>query len=538
MNKKAKIAMAAASVVMAGTMALGIVGCTDPNPGPGGPGGPGGTDDTVSAAATNFVARMNDEFNLTDRVTNNAAGYARAASYWNILKPTGGTVAAPANGPDKSYTANTKIGIGIGNNSKDTGAFFDEITGNIAIPGGYTASTGAIKPAFKALQDALGVSFENHYGGEGTGATLSTYMKAGGGWGTTIDVCTANLTDAVQAANDNSENILNLGAYLEQMPNFKYFLETNPIVYLSLIKEGLQQDKSGLGLYCAPYFDGNDDIERYCLMRQDWIETLLDGTLAKDGDTYKAACDGTKTYATSFMGKTGSYTVETTTADGKSTFTLTKDYNAAKTAVTTDGTALNTAYKAIAGENASYEGESGNIVDIMNDAISKNLEAKGKQLVALYKAYIDVAYKNGSNAAYTKHSELFNGHNAAWDVDDLVAILRIVKTNSENLGLAALSTEGIFPRDETNDRTPDIIRLVAQLYGERGADSRYETTYIDADGKLKDMRSNASFYDALTNFGNMAKEGLVVKYAGGKVDGTALKGNCDDKPGTGFMMYA
>lgn len=537
MNKKAKIAMAAASVVMAGTMALGIVGCTTPNPGPG---GPGGTDDSVSAAATNFVARMNDQYNLADRVATNASAYARAASYWNILKPTGGTVTAPTAGPDKTYTANTQIGIAIGNNDLRTGAFYNSgIDGSVTVPGGYSATKDVIKPAFAAIQDALNFEFKDEYAGKGTGENLAAYMPTTGNskWGNGVDICTANLTNAVDAANANPDNILNLGAYLDQMPNFKYFLETNPIVYLSLIQEGLQANKSGLGLYCAPYFDGNDDIERYCLMRQDWVETLLDGTLENDGDKFQEACGTDSVHCTSFMGKTGNYTVETTNANGTGTFTLKKDYDAAKTAVTTDGTALNTAYKAIAGANASYTENSGNIVDIMNDAISKNLDANGKQLVALYKAYIGVAYKNGNNAAYTKLSEVFNGYNAAWDVDDLVAILRIVKTNSVNLGLAAKSTEGIFPRDATNDRTPDIIRLVAQLYGERGADSRYENSYIGADGTLKDMRSNASFYDALTNFGNMAKEGLVVDYVNGSLSAGDLKGNCDDKPGKGFMMY-
>ncbi len=447
------------------------------------------------------------------------------------------------------YTADTQINIAIGYNSYDTGAFYSSegsnvISGTITLPGGYEATSSSIKPAMYAIQEALDVQFVDKYTGLATSANIdstnSSSLVATNAWGSSVDIATSDLSVAVQEATTNS-NILNLADYLDYMPNFKTFLEENPVVYLSLLQDGMDTTTGeGQAIYVAPYFDGNDDIERYCLIRQDWVEELLDDTLAYDGDTYADACATTTSVSGGYMGTTGSYTIETSseTGDG-STFTLTKDYDAAKTAAANTSTDLGAAYSAIAG--SAYTGTSGNIVDIMNAAIAANSGATGKQLATLYRAYIDVAYKNGSSSAYgSTRSNLFNGYSAAWDVDDLVAMLRIVKTNSENVGLESCSTIGIFPRDATNDRTPDIISLAAQLFGERGATSRYEYTYIDSNGELQDARANASFWECLEKFGELASEGLVYNYYN---DGnytafstTTVKGN-DSNLGNGFMEY-
>lgn len=530
MNKTKKIALAAVSLAMAGTMAFGMVGCTnDPNNPTGGRGN-----------GESFVKMLNENYNLSKRVEANNTAWQTAKGYWDYLKTQDTTPSATAGA--NTTTAAVSLGIAIGHNSADTGAFYGSLTGNVSLPGGLSVKTGDLKPAFKAIQDRLqaggtNVTFANQYNAKSTSANLQD-LKDTNKWGESVFVATSDLSKAVASAH-NDNDILNLGDYLDRMPNFKAFLEANPIVYLSLLQEGMSTtDGSGKEIFVAPYFDGNDDIERYCLMRQDWVDALLDGTLAKDGDTYAAACTDA-TYAESFMGKTGSYTVKTTVDATGATFDLKKDYDAALAAAKDDTKPLGAAYKAIA--NKAYDGESGNIVDIMNAALKENNAATGKQLAELYRAYIDVAYKNGANAAYTKRADLFNGYSAAWDADDLVAMLRIVKTNSENLGLKAKQSVGLFPRDATNDRTPDIIRLCAQLYGQRGADSRYEYTYIDKDGNLKDMRSNVSFYDALDRFGALATEGLIANYVSGSISSGNLKGTWDSKTnkagGTGFMMY-
>ncbi len=549
MNKFKKVSIAAVSVVMAGSMAFAFAAC-----------GGGAKDEIIvhhdyytstdsvseNENATNMVSLLNTTYHLDTRLTAMQGGWATAKGYWNYLQTT---VSDPSQeGGGLTYTKDTEIPIAIGYNSASTGAFYassgsNAPSGGVTVPGSYMAVGGGIKPAFSAIQDALGVKFSDEYSGASTSANITNLVSDGKWTNNTwssgqVAVATTDLSVAVSQAN-TAQNMLNLADYLDKMPNFKYFLESNPVVYLSLLQDGLNTATGeGQSLYVAPYFDGYDDIERYCLVRQDWVVDLLDSdNLTYDGDTYKDACAEETAVTSGWMGTTGSYTIETTTADGEGTYTLKKDYDAAKTAAADPTTPLGAAYEAIAG--VAYEGASGNIVDIMNAAIAVNNGATGKQLATLYSAYIDVAYQDESgNAAYSTKSNLFNGYDAAWDVDDLVAMLRIVKTNSKNVGLDPLTTTGIFPREANNDRTPDIVSLTGQLYGVRGVESRYEYSYIDNNGELQDARNDVEFWTALENMGCLADEGLLVNYVDNtSLNGTELKGDCKENPGTGFMEY-
>ena len=47
-----------------------------------------------------------------------------------------------------------------------------------------------------------------------------------------------------------------------------------------------------MSLYVAPYFDGNDDIERYCIIRQDWADLLLGTTEITGGEKFTFAVAG------------------------------------------------------------------------------------------------------------------------------------------------------------------------------------------------------------------------------------------------------
>ncbi|MCD8208562.1 MAG: hypothetical protein LUD72_11535 [Bacteroidales bacterium] len=449
------------------------------------------------------------------------------------------------------------LGVAIGYDSANTGLFYGQDTGSThKWVGGYTAYNGAPKPTAQAIMDATGISLTNKYGGSKTSANLNDVVN-NHSWGDTVQLATSDLTVAIEQAS-NSDNILNLADYLDYMPNFKAFLEENPIVYLSVMGEGMREDGSGQTLYVAPYFDGMDDIEKGCLMRQDWVEAVLDEGWIEDpetnnggasNDTFKTACyavtsttdgvadqtEATSTYATSYMGTTGSWTIESTSETGNDTITIKKDYGAALAALEDTDNGLAQAYCEIAGDNTAYSGVSGNIVDIMNAAIKEDLEvdgthATGENLAALYKAYVDTAYTYstdgtnfssyyGSTEGAVKYSKIFTGYSACWDVDDLVALLRIIKCSSGQVGLGTYTnsqgeevsqkTVGIYPRDYTNSRTPDLISLVGELYGVRGATSRYENVYFDKEGKLNDARADEKFWESLEAFGGLAKEGLV-----------------------------
>lgn len=483
MNKKAKIAMAAASVVMAGTMVFGIVGCGGgDNPGGGGGNNPGGDGSRVTIG----IAAANSD-KITDSIT------------------------------------------------------FRELDGQVTLSDGVTYQVGDLKPAWKALSDELNVDIEDKWAGKDAGNHLPLAINGTDGYvgdksWDNIDIITTNLS---KIDNSTRGKLLNLYDYLDRMPNYKDFLEKNPVVKLSILSN---MEKGKEQLYVTPYFDGNDDVERFCIIRQDWANKILNGdtAFAKNGAAVTGAA---KAKAQAEHGKDGAVAVEITdTSDVTKTKTIYKNYANVKAEIVKSGSALETAYKAASG-NAAYTGTSGNIIDIMNAAITASgSTANGKTLVNLFRAYVDACYTTtntvgaASYYAKDKRANLFNGADAAWDVDDMVAMLRCVVNNSENICADGYTAVGIFPRDNSFDRTPDLMSLAAQFYGVRGATSRYEQTYITQDGTIKDMRNDIEAYQAAEKMNLLKQEGLLAGYKTPKDGAIELRYQSTSKQ-QGFLMF-
>ena len=501
-EKTKKLAFAVVAMVMAGSMAFSLAACGggggeegEPNPGPGP--NPGGD-----------ITEVKDKYGvLNEDGTINYAAYERETP--------------------------VTLNIGIGHNSLATGTSFQNIGQEIVLPDGKTYSQGAMKPAWVQLGADLNITWHDVFQGKATnsnldyilsnndGATGETYYK-------NTDIFTSDLSIVVEKAAGGAASVLNLADYLDYMPNFKTFLLENPVVYLSLLQDGMDTTTGeDQVLYVAPYFDGNDDIERYCIVRQDWVEILLNGNTATEGST---AWGKATSVEGGHMGTTGSYSIESLNADGTDKITITKNYADALAAAKSASTPLGQAISAAG--LSSYTGTSGNIVDIMNAVIAANQNVTGAQLVNIYRAYIDVCYQVNGEAYYTAatRANVFNGYDACWDVDDLVAILRCVTTNAQALGG---NVGGIAPRSGQNDRTPDMVRLAAQLYGVRGADSRNENTYIDAHGNIQDARQDADIYNAMAKFNLLYQEGLIANYSSTSFKATAAANGGTDY----FMMY-
>lgn len=525
MNKNKKIAVAVVSTVMAGTMVLSMAACnpTDTNK----PTTTPSTGATIDQAAITKLVNQMTTWKSQTRENTNATGWTTAKSYWNYLSTASSSAVSDGYGVLNSdgtinYSAYTRsnpvtLNIAIGHNGTAVSTSFQKLGDTITLPDGKNYDANSMKPAWAQMGADLNITWNDVYEGKATNANMAHIVsgQAATSYADT-DMFTTDLSIAVEYAASGT-SVLNLADYLDYMPNFKSFLEQNPIVYLSLLQDGMSTtDGSGKTLYVAPYFDGNDDIERYCIVRQDWVEKLLNGDNAiSDSSTFKAACASTVS-AGAYMGTTGKTGIESTNAQGTGKTTIYKNYSAALEAAKDSTTALGAAYNAIT-NNTAYAVESGNIVDIMNTALAANNEATGAQLVALFRAYIDVCYQNADGTSYYSSStraNLFNGYDACWDVDDLVAMLRCVKTNAATLVASGQSIEGIVPRSGQNDRTPDMVRLAAQLYGVRGADSRYEYTYIDNSGTLQDARNDAEFYEAMARLNLLKQEGLVADYSG------------------------
>lgn len=500
MNKFKKLAVAVVSITMAGTMGIGLTACG---------GGP-----------------------VIDDNSGNKSGLD-----YNVLNADG-----TINYNTYKARDNVTLNLAVGHEKTITSTSFKD-AGDITLPDGVNYAKDDMKPAWVQMGKDLNVTWNDKWEGNKTSANLGSLTgtndsETGKPKYDGIDIFTSDLSVVVSQVTSGTAKVLNLADYLNVMPNFKKFLNNNPIVYLSLLQDGMDTTNGkGQTIYVAPYFDGYNDIERYCIIRQDWAKKLLNGNEATGSvATYASEC-AQSTSAVSFMGK-ANYSVDALTKDGSGTQKITKDYVKALAAAKDESKALGAAYKAIAGK--AYAGDSGNIVDIMNAALAENNGANGAQLVNLFRAYIDVAFTKDGNPYFNaaNRADLFCGYEACWDVDDLVAMLRCVNTNASLLVGDKVKIHGIAPRSGQNDRTPDMVSLACQLYGVRGGTSRNEYTYIDNAGNVKDARADKNFYEAMAKMHALRAENLIDNYEG-KADFTTASGIGTKKTENNeyFMVY-
>ena len=354
--------------------------------------------------------------------------------------------------------------MATGYNNTKTGITFTADSGikeeGLTLADGKTYFTGDLKPTWAALQDILDVTFEDKFTGAGSAEKeFKVWMEK------LEEVDMVSGSASILNENGVAGKLINLADHLDKMPNFKAYLESTPIVRLSITG-----DTTNGAIYFSPYFDGVNDIERMPLMRTDWVEKLLNG----EGEfTAEASKDLADAVYQPYMPTSGTVVVDAVSKDGSSVIQLTKNYDVA-----------------------------GNIVANMNAAGTLT----GVEAVNMLRKYIDEAY-NGHYG--TNRADLFIGQDAAWDADELVALLRCVVANPQTLN-GGDSVEGLFSReDDNNQRRVDMFRFAGTLFGVRGLESRQDYLYVGNDGKLHDARQEEATYIALERMNAMADEGLI-----------------------------
>ena len=373
--------------------------------------------------------------------------------------------ATPVPAKKLEYAAGTVLRMATGYNNAKTGLFFDAETAGegVTLADGKTYQSGDLKPTWVEVQNLLNVVFENKYQGNSASNELKYWLEQLD----QVDVVSGNAAGLSEAG--VAGDFVNLAEYFDYMPNFKAYLDANPIVRLSITG-----DTNTGAIYFSPYFDGVNDIERMPLMRTDWVEKLLNG----DGAfTASASKNLNAAVYKPYMPTSGKVAVDVVKKDGSAVESINKDYDAA-----------------------------GNIVKTMNDALAKGT-VTGVDAVNMLRDYIDKAY----NGYYgTNRADLFIGQNAAWDADELVALLRCVVANPQTLNGTDV-VNGLFSReDDNNQRRVDMFRFVGTLFGVRGLESRQDYLYVGADGMLHDARQEVATYEAIDRMNAIAQEGLIA----------------------------
>ncbi|MBR1459692.1 MAG: hypothetical protein IJ595_09975, partial [Oscillospiraceae bacterium] len=390
---------------------------------------------------------------------------------------------------DLEYADGTVLRMATGYNSARTGLFFDDQTAGegITLADGKTYNSGDLKPTWVRLQEVLNVVFENKYQGNSASSEFDYWKEQLG----EVDMLSG--TAAKLSEYGESGAIVNIAEYLDEMPNFKAYLEANPIVRLSITG-----NTTTGAIYFSPYFDGVNDIERMPLMRVDWVAKLLNG----DGEFTAEKCANLKPAVYQpYMPTEGTIAIDVVTLDGTAVETISKNYDKA-----------------------------GNIVAKMNDALAAG-DVDGVTAVNMLRTYIDEAY----NGYYgTDRANLFIGQNAAWDADELVALLRCVIANANTLN-GTDKVQGIFTReDDNNQRRVDMFRFAGHLFGIRGLESRQDYLYVGADSYLHDARQEAETYEALSRMHDLVSEGLISEaFVNKEAENTATYLEND----LGFMHY-
>ena len=450
---------------------------------------------TAALAVTSVLSGCGGTPATTTAADNGAATTTAAPSGGETttkapVETTTGTIAEVAIEADAlTYASGTVLRMACGYNNDKTGmSFTADLAGEgITLADGNTYHSGDLKPTWQAVEQLLDIKIEDKY--QGNNATKEYQY-----WDAQLDqVDMLSGTATLLSENGQNGKLVNLAEHLDDMPNFKAYLNANPIVRLSIT--GAAAGPNAGAIYFSPYFDGVNDIERMPLMRTDWVEKLLNG----EGEFTADKSNNTATPAyTAYMPTSGKIDIEVVKKDGSAIETISKDYDA-------------------------Y----GNIVDKMNAAGSID----GVTAVNMLREYIDKTY----NGYYgTNRADLFIGQNAAWDVDELVALLRCVVANPQTLN-GTDSVQGLHTReDNNNQRRVDMFRFAGTLFGIRGMESRLDYLYVGTDGELHDARNEVETYEALAKMNDMVKEGLISAAFVNEEDVKTEKYLTDD---LGFMHY-
>lgn len=396
-----------------------------------------------------------------------------------------GTITAAKD--DLSKNVELKVNFATGNKSR-TMSYNQESP--LTLPDGTVVTAGMLKPVWNYVGNALNIKFndvttQDQKAGEMID-TASTTAFAG-----------ANVFGGEGVAEKlmyygTEGKLLNLSQKMDEgcMPNFKAYLDKNPDVKSAITA----YDGS---IYHVPYIAELDNFARQFILRGSWITKILDETnVAYDKNSfntyYKGAYIGDKVRA----GENGG---TVTPMEGVN---ITKKTNQ-------------------------------NIIELQNNLDVKNGETLTKTMIQ----YI------ADNYDYEKPSQLFLGEKAAYDMDELIALMRCIKANP--IYLTEGRADAVWPLFTRHSKyREDLVRMAMYFNGAKvhGSDSYPATWGIDKDGKVFYTYSTPEMYEALCYLSDMEAEGLIYSDCYDLSDKSNFRStlwgtDSGDAPSFGFLTY-
>ncbi|MBR2054151.1 MAG: hypothetical protein IJ968_04555, partial [Clostridia bacterium] len=139
-------------------------------------------------------------------------------------------VPAVAETAELTYAEGTTLRMATGYNNAKTGLFFSpDVAGEgVTLADGKTYYSGDLKPTWVAVEEKLGVKFEDRYQGNSTSAEFDYWKDRLN----EVDMLSGTASKLTEYGEIGA--IVNIAEYLDMMPNFKAYLDQNPIVRLSI----------------------------------------------------------------------------------------------------------------------------------------------------------------------------------------------------------------------------------------------------------------------------------------------------------------
>lgn len=384
---------------------------------------------------------------------------------------------------------------------------------------GWTYTQGELLPTWKAMAQKTRTTIYDASGYTATREVDIYQVVKNNGFKSELDSSQYidlfyNTTNYINAMGNAGEAV-DLSQYLNKMPNFKAFLDANPTIRKTLEVDGGK-------IYYTPYIEGYNELERMFIMDTSLAQKILD---VDNFDSFDITTNGGAAPASNVVQK-GAYTPY-----------VDANYNYPE---------INTKVKVLV-DNSTVEEitipQTTNIIILQNQLLTNG--CTGKQLAEQFRNYLIAAYGNyiGKNKIFKNYSDIFCSQSAAYNADELIALMRVIKANPGVItGNANAEVETFFPRGEAHNRVDNIADFM-QVWGIQGMNSEKDMLYFDANGKLHDAATTPATYDALKKLSAIYDEGLILdefwysdkRLTNGYVDKYFNK--TVENSGYGFLMY-